>query len=164
MSLESHYHSQPITRLGKLKVLLGYRGSRTRAQCITITLLRLEVPKEDDEDDEDEDEIVEEEKQQDAIKLVEQEKEQAEKKAAEEAAKRAAEEAAKKKGKPDLTATAAERASTQPVVPKSPIRFKDAVGRKFTFPFELCCTWPVHLAIYEKLETIKLTLDSKLNS
>lgn len=26
---------------------------------------------------------------------------------------------------------------------KAPIRFKDAVGRKFTFPFHLCQTWPV---------------------
>lgn len=26
---------------------------------------------------------------------------------------------------------------------KKPIKFKDAVGRKFSFPFELCCTWQV---------------------
>ena len=26
---------------------------------------------------------------------------------------------------------------------KAPIRFKDAVGRKFNFPFHLCQTWPV---------------------
>ncbi|RAL60978.1 hypothetical protein DID88_010074 [Monilinia fructigena] len=25
---------------------------------------------------------------------------------------------------------------------KKPIKFKDAVGRKFSFPFELCATWP----------------------
>lgn len=26
---------------------------------------------------------------------------------------------------------------------KAPLRFKDAVGRKFTFPFDLCRTWQV---------------------
>jgi hypothetical protein len=26
---------------------------------------------------------------------------------------------------------------------KKPIKFLDAVGRKFSFPFELCCTWAV---------------------
>jgi hypothetical protein len=26
---------------------------------------------------------------------------------------------------------------------KKPIKFKDAVGRKFSFPFHLCCTWAV---------------------
>jgi hypothetical protein len=26
---------------------------------------------------------------------------------------------------------------------KKPIKFKDAVGRKFSFPFELCSTWAV---------------------
>jgi hypothetical protein len=26
---------------------------------------------------------------------------------------------------------------------KKPIKFKDAIGRKFSFPFHLCCTWVV---------------------
>ena len=26
---------------------------------------------------------------------------------------------------------------------KKPIKFKDAIGRKFSFPFDLCCTWKV---------------------
>ncbi|KAI9367682.1 hypothetical protein BJX61DRAFT_547260 [Aspergillus egyptiacus] len=38
--------------------------------------------------------------------------------------------------------TAATDAATElPASRKKPIKFKDCVGRKFTFPFELCCTW-----------------------
>ncbi|KAL9123081.1 MAG: hypothetical protein Q9187_000358 [Circinaria calcarea] len=37
------------------------------------------------------------------------------------------------------TAAAAPPPSTE--APKKPIRFKDAVGRKFSFPFHLCSTW-----------------------
>jgi ADP-ribose pyrophosphatase YjhB (NUDIX family) len=146
VSLESHYHNPPIKGLRKFKAFFSSQNSQTRGQCITITLLRLEVPKEDDEDDEDdEDEAIEEEKRQKALKLVEQEKEQAEKKAAEEVAKRAAEADAKKKAKSDPAAAALATAFSPPPAPKSPIKFKDAVGRKFTFPFELCCTWGVYL-------------------
>jgi hypothetical protein len=43
-----------------------------------------------------------------------------------------------------------EEAPTEPAVGtddsptrKEPIKFKDALGRKFTFPFHLCCTWEV---------------------
>ncbi|MCJ1416627.1 hypothetical protein MMC32_002965 [Xylographa parallela] len=70
-------------------------------------------------------------------------------KAAEEAAKRAedaakaAEEAAKAKADAD-TAAAAAAAAAPPPPPeekKKPIKFKDAVGRKFSFPFHLCNTW-----------------------
>jgi hypothetical protein len=63
-------------------------------------------------------------------------KEAAEK--AEKAAKEAAEKAAKE-------AEAAEAAKPPPA-PKEkqkPIKFKDAVGRKFSFPFHLCSTWSV---------------------
>ena len=28
-------------------------------------------------------------------------------------------------------------------VKKKPIKFKDAIGRKFSFPYDLCCTWKV---------------------
>jgi hypothetical protein len=31
---------------------------------------------------------------------------------------------------------------------KKPIKFKDAVGRKFSFPFEMCCTWQVSNSPY----------------
>ncbi|KAJ5730145.1 uncharacterized protein N7483_004653 [Penicillium malachiteum] len=56
-------------------------------------------------------------------------------KAKAEADKAAAEEAARK---------AEEEAKNRPPVieKKKPIKFKDAVGRKFSFPFELCETWP----------------------
>ena len=31
----------------------------------------------------------------------------------------------------------------QKIPPKAPIKFKDALGRKFSFPFHLCKTWVV---------------------
>ncbi|MCJ1396326.1 hypothetical protein MMC18_009215 [Xylographa bjoerkii] len=70
-------------------------------------------------------------------------------KAAEEAAKRAeeatkaAEEAAKAKADADAAAAAAAAAAPPPPPEekKKPIKFKDAVGRKFSFPFHLCNTW-----------------------
>ncbi|MCJ1259769.1 hypothetical protein MMC24_007608 [Lignoscripta atroalba] len=79
--------------------------------------------------------------------------EEAEKKAAEEAAKSKAEaEAAKSKAEAEAAAAAsaaalAAAAATPPPPPpppeekKKPIKFKDAVGRKFSFPFHLCNTW-----------------------
>ncbi|KAI4148531.1 MAG: hypothetical protein L6R39_002768 [Caloplaca ligustica] len=70
---------------------------------------------------------------------------EAEKEAAKEAVKEAAMEAAKK---------AAEEAAAVPPPPppppeekKKPIRFKDAVGRKFSFPFHLCNTWEVGTSV-----------------
>ncbi|KAJ5438081.1 uncharacterized protein N7458_009079 [Penicillium daleae] len=33
------------------------------------------------------------------------------------------------------------RPPSPPLEKKKPIKFKDAVGRKFSFPFELCSTW-----------------------
>ena len=73
--------------------------------------------------------------------------EEAEKKAAE----RAAEEAAKAKAAAEeAEKKAAEAAAAVPPPPppppeekKKPIKFKDAVGRKFSFPFHLCNTWEV---------------------
>lgn len=78
-------------------------------------------------------------------------KEAAEKKA-EEAAKKAAEEAekklseAQKKAEETEKAKAAleeaiEKAKPTPDSQKAPIRFKDAVGRKFSFPWAICKTW-----------------------
>ncbi|KAL8962708.1 MAG: hypothetical protein Q9193_000926 [Seirophora villosa] len=89
--------------------------------------------------------------------------EEAEKKAADKAAeeavkaKAAAEEAEKKATEAETKAAeaekkaaeaAAEAAAAAPPPPppppeerKKPIRFKDAVGRKFSFPFHLCNTW-----------------------
>ncbi|MCJ1449421.1 MAG: hypothetical protein MMC23_009941 [Stictis urceolatum] len=64
-------------------------------------------------------------------------------KAAEEAAK-AAEEAAKAKADADAAIAAAAVPPPPPPPPeekKKPIKFKDAVGRKFSFPFHLCATW-----------------------
>lgn len=54
-------------------------------------------------------------------------------------AKKAAEELEKAK-----KAAEEEAAKLKPSdAPKAPIRFKDAVGRKFNFPFHLCKTWKV---------------------
>jgi Membrane protein involved in colicin uptake len=76
----------------------------------------------------------------------------AEKKAAEDAAK------AKEEAEKAATAAASEAAATAQATAaaaaaeasgkpapekKKPIKFKDAVGRKFSFPFELCSTWQV---------------------
>jgi hypothetical protein len=74
------------------------------------------------------------------------------KKAAEEAAAAAAEEA-KKAADEAAAAAAAEAkkaaeeaaANKPPPEKKKPIKFKDAVGRKFNFPFHLCSTWQVSI-------------------
>ena len=82
---------------------------------------------------------------------------EAEKKAAEAAAKKEAEAAAKAKKEAeskakteaDAAAAAAAAAAAKPPPPppekKKPIKFKDAVGRKFSFPFHLCNTWEVFI-------------------
>lgn len=62
------------------------------------------------------------------------------KKAAEEAAAAAAEEA-KKATEAAAKKAAEEAAAKPPPEKKKPIKFKDAVGRKFSFPFHLCSTW-----------------------
>lgn len=67
-------------------------------------------------------------------------------KEAEEAAAKAqkeAEEAAAKAQKEAEEAEAKANAPPPPPEKKKPIKFKDAVGRKFSFPFELCATWQV---------------------
>ena len=84
--------------------------------------------------------------------------EEAEKKAADEKAKEKAEaeaaaekatkEAAEKKAVEEAAVAAAAAAAPPPPPPppeekKKPIKFKDAVGRKFSFPFHLCNTWSV---------------------
>ncbi|KAL9607997.1 MAG: hypothetical protein Q9167_007144 [Letrouitia subvulpina] len=78
--------------------------------------------------------------------------EEAEKKAAEKAveeaekAKAAADAAAEEAEKKMAEAVAAAAPPPPPPPPeerKKPIRFKDAVGRKFSFPFHLCNTWEV---------------------
>lgn len=70
------------------------------------------------------------------------------KKEAEEAAAAAAAEAAAaateaaNAAAAEAIAAARAAASDKPLPEKKkPIKFKDAVGRKFSFPFDLCCTW-----------------------
>ncbi|KAI9772249.1 MAG: hypothetical protein M1840_000998 [Geoglossum simile] len=73
----------------------------------------------------------------------------AEKRLAEEsAARKAAEEAAAKASAAAEAAAAEVAAATKPKAEKKkPLRFKDAVGRKFSFPFHLCQTWAVRIPI-----------------
>jgi hypothetical protein len=95
-----------------------------------------------------------------AAKAREEVKKEAEAKAADDAAKaqaeaeakaeraasdaKIAEEAAAKAKKEMEEAAAA--AVPPPPEKKAPIRFKDAVGRKFNFPFHLCAKWPVSVS------------------
>lgn len=55
-------------------------------------------------------------------------------------------------------AAAAEASKKPPPEKKKPIKFKDAVGRKFSFPFELCSTWQVgatsHAGVYKSVLTL----------
>lgn len=41
---------------------------------------------------------------------------------------------------------------------KKPIRFKDAVGRKFSFPFHLCATWVVSFHVRDNQATTNICL------
>ncbi|KAL9109258.1 MAG: hypothetical protein Q9227_006013 [Pyrenula ochraceoflavens] len=67
---------------------------------------------------------------------------EAEKKAAEEAAKaKQALEDAAAAAEADKAAAVAAAAPAPPPEKKAPIKFKDAVGRKFSFPFHLCAKW-----------------------
>ena len=75
-----------------------------------------------------------------AAKKIAEEKEAAEKKAQEEEEKKKEAEALKKRIEEE---TKAEMATAAKKDEKKPIRFKDAVGRKFSFPFHLCQTWAV---------------------
>lgn len=74
---------------------------------------------------------------------AEKQAEEAFKKAVFDEAKAKAEEMFKKKALDEAKAKA-EESSKRKV--QAPIRFKDAVGRKFSFPFHLCQTWAVGLA------------------
>ncbi|THC98703.1 hypothetical protein EYZ11_001837 [Aspergillus tanneri] len=57
------------------------------------------------------------------------------------AAAEAATEAANAAAAEAVAAATAAASNKPPPEKKKPIKFKDAVGRKFSFPFDLCCTW-----------------------
>ncbi|RMZ78209.1 hypothetical protein DV738_g4004, partial [Chaetothyriales sp. CBS 135597] len=68
------------------------------------------------------------------------------KEAAEQAQKEAAEklreaEAAAAKAKAEAEAAQEKAAAAKPPEKKKPVRFKDAIGRNYNFPFERCCRW-----------------------
>ena len=58
-------------------------------------------------------------------------------------AKKKEEDAFKKKAQEEAKLKAEEALKKNQGKDKAPIRFKDAVGRKFSFPFHLCQTWQV---------------------
>lgn len=79
------------------------------------------------------------------------------KKDAEAAAAAAASEAAAAAATEAANAAAAEAAKQKQPPPEKkekqkPIKFKDAVGRKFSFPFELCSTWQVRAPMAPRLQ------------
>lgn len=76
-----------------------------------------------------------------ARKKVEDEKAAAAAAAAAEAAKKKEEEDLKKRLVEEAKHKAAEQMKKDQGKDKPPIRFKDAVGRKFSFPFHICQTW-----------------------
>ncbi|KAI1776091.1 hypothetical protein F4818DRAFT_457618 [Hypoxylon cercidicola] len=77
----------------------------------------------------------------DARKKVEDEKAAAEAAKAAEDAKKKEEDAFKKRAFEEAKLKAEEANKKSLGKDKAPIRFKDAVGRKFSFPFHLCQTW-----------------------
>ncbi|GAB1191479.1 hypothetical protein APSETT444_000658 [Aspergillus pseudonomiae] len=98
---------------------------------------------------------------------------EAEQKAAEEAAKAkkeaeeaaaaaaaeaaaAATEAANAAAAEAIAAARAAASDKPPPEKKKPIKFKDAVGRKFSFPFDLCCTWQVWETVIEPDWTVTM--------
>lgn len=74
----------------------------------------------------------------DAAAQVEEDKVNAKKKAEAAATAKQEQEAMKKKIEEETRAKMEEAAKTKD---KAPIKFKDALGRKFSFPFRLCSTW-----------------------
>lgn len=75
----------------------------------------------------------------DAAAKVEKEKEAAQKKAEADAAAKQEHEAYTKKVQEETKAKLEEAARSN--ADKAPIKFKDALGRKFNFPFHICCRW-----------------------
>ena len=141
VSLELHNHTRKVTRLHKFRAFFGSQNPKVQVQCMTFTILRFEILNSEEELDEelelnDENEKVEEQRQ---------ERAQAEKKATEDAAKMAAEAAAKEEEKFHAALSAAVKSLPPSSDRKEPIQLTDAVGRKFSFPFEVACKWEVFL-------------------
>lgn len=141
VSLELHNHTRKGNRLHKFRAIFRSQNPEVQVQCMTFTILRFEILNDEEELDEglelnDENENVEEKRQ---------ERVQAEKEAAEEAAKMAAEAAGKEEEKFHAALSAALKSLPPSPDRKEPIQLTDAVGRKFSFPFEVACKWEVFL-------------------
>jgi hypothetical protein len=130
VALEWHIHHPPRkSALHRLKAFFGSENSKFRGSCMRITLLRLLQTEEEEEAKEEEEKKG-------------QEEGQAEKSAAKQLAE-AAEAAARVKAMSETAAATATPTLVPPTERKEPVQFKDALGRKFSFPFEFCCTWKV---------------------
>jgi hypothetical protein len=129
VALESHLHHPQKSALRRLKTFFGSKNPAFRGRCVRITLMRFLNTEE-------------EEKSTDEEEKKEQEEELAKKSVAEQLAE-AAEAAARAKAMSDAAAASAAPALAPSTERKEPVQFKDAVGRKFSFPFEFCCTWEV---------------------
>ena len=70
----------------------------------------------------------------------------------------AATEAAKSKAAADAAAVAAVEPPPTPKEKDKPIKFKDAIGRRFNFPFDVCNTWSVSYSTVWKMN-VKTTSD-----
>lgn len=97
-----------------------------------------------------------------AREKIEKERKEAEDAKAAEEARKKEEEAWKKKTLAEVQAKAEEASRKSKGKDKDPIRFKDAVGRKFSFPFHLCQTWTVSIRPTDDVRHSKMTL--KANS
>lgn len=82
---------------------------------------------------------------------MEQERREREKKEKEEKAEKEAKEKAEKEAKEkekkekEEAERKKEEEEAKKKIKKKPLKFRDAVGRKFSFPFEYCDTWEVYL-------------------
>lgn len=96
-----------------------------------------------------------------AAAAAKEEVEKEHKAAAESAAEaaKAAAEAAKAKADAAATAAAAAKPPPPPKEKDKPLKFKDAIGRRFNFPFDVCNTWSVCYSILGKsMFTLHLTI------
>ena len=84
-----------------------------------------------------------------AAKELAEAKEKAEKalKEAQEASEKALKEAKEAAEKETAEKVAAAKAAP-PAEKKDPIKFKDAIGRKYQFPWDMCCKWTVSLFFF----------------
>ena len=134
VALESHVHHPKKSALRRFKTFFGLENSEIRGRCVRITLMRF-------------------------LNTKAQEDELAKKRVAEQIAEAAEAEAAAFREEVQAAAAAAVApALATPTERKEPVKFRDAVGRNFSFPFESCCTWEVCFTPYSTTVDIVETI------